>query len=182
MSAKLLQLCPTLCNPMDSSPQAPLSKGILQARVGCHALLHGIFPTQGLKLHLFCLLHKRHVYIWRLKIRPGGRDLLNAAWNQQLFFDSVSCYLTSCFIHTDYEPECKFIYKATKQFPNRCCYTSLLKGQYRKFLLNQSVIINCIYLTEWLQEVKYDLSKKNTTPLTTPLKKSNVRNVLHVFS
>ena len=23
---------------------------------GCHALLQGIFPTQGLNLHLFCLL------------------------------------------------------------------------------------------------------------------------------
>ena len=182
MSAKLLQLCLTLCNPMDSRPQAPLSMGILQARVGCHALLHGIFPTQGLKLPLFCLLHKRHVYIWRLKIRPGDRDLLNAAWNYQLFCDSVSCYLSSCFSHADYEPECKFIYQATRQFPNRCSYTSLLKEKYRKFLLNQSLIINCIYLTEYLQEVKYDLSKKNTTLLTTPLKKSNIRNVLHVFS
>ena len=28
--------------------QAPLCMGILQARVGCHALLQGIFPTQGL--------------------------------------------------------------------------------------------------------------------------------------
>ena len=27
--------------------------------VGCHALLHGIFPTQGLKPHLLCLLHCR---------------------------------------------------------------------------------------------------------------------------
>ena len=26
--AKLLQLCPTLCNPMDSSTQAPLSTGV----------------------------------------------------------------------------------------------------------------------------------------------------------
>ena len=25
--------------------------------VDCHALLQGIFPTQGLNLHLFCLLH-----------------------------------------------------------------------------------------------------------------------------
>ena len=25
--------------------------------VGCHALLQGIFPTQGLNLHLLCLLH-----------------------------------------------------------------------------------------------------------------------------
>ena len=25
--------------------------------VGCHALLQGIFPTQGSNLHLLCLLH-----------------------------------------------------------------------------------------------------------------------------
>ena len=34
-AAKSLQLCPTLCNPIDGSPpQAPLSTG-----VGCHVLL-----------------------------------------------------------------------------------------------------------------------------------------------
>ena len=43
------QLCPTLCDPTDcSSPDSFVhwdspSKNI---RVGCHALLHGIFPTQ----------------------------------------------------------------------------------------------------------------------------------------
>ena len=45
--AKSLWSCPTMdCNPPSSSVQ-----GILQARitgVGCHALLQGIFPTQGL--------------------------------------------------------------------------------------------------------------------------------------
>ena len=29
--------------------------------VGCHALLQGIFPTQGLKLHLLRLLHCRRI-------------------------------------------------------------------------------------------------------------------------
>ena len=45
------QSCPVLWNPMDCSPQAPLSVGILQARIlkwVCYALLQGIFPTQGL--------------------------------------------------------------------------------------------------------------------------------------
>ena len=32
-SAKSLQTCPTLWNPMDCSPQAPLSMGIFQARI-----------------------------------------------------------------------------------------------------------------------------------------------------
>ena len=36
------------CRLTPSPLQAPLCMGILQARVGCHALLQGIFPTQGL--------------------------------------------------------------------------------------------------------------------------------------
>ena len=49
--AKSLWSCPTLCNPMDCNPPSSSVQGILQARitgVGCHALLQGIFPTQGL--------------------------------------------------------------------------------------------------------------------------------------
>ena len=43
------QLCPTLCDPMDVARQAPLSRGISRQEYwsGCHALLLGIFPTQG---------------------------------------------------------------------------------------------------------------------------------------
>ena len=47
--AKFLQLCLTLCNPMDCSLPGPSVHGILQARmtgVSCHALLQGVFPTQ----------------------------------------------------------------------------------------------------------------------------------------
>ena len=62
--AKSLQSCPTLCDPMDCSPPGSSVHGILQARmtgVGCHFLLQGIFPMQGLNLHLLCLLHRRRV-------------------------------------------------------------------------------------------------------------------------
>ena len=40
-AAKSLQSCPTLCNPIDSSPPGSPVHGILQARtrVGCHFLL-----------------------------------------------------------------------------------------------------------------------------------------------
>ena len=44
------QACPTLCNPMDCSPPGPSVHGDspgMNTRVGCHALLQGIFPTQG---------------------------------------------------------------------------------------------------------------------------------------
>ena len=54
------QLCPTFCNPMDCSPPGSSvhedSPG-KDTGVDCHALLQGIFLTQGLKLCLLCLLH-----------------------------------------------------------------------------------------------------------------------------
>ena len=39
--------------------QAPLSRGFSrqETRVGCHALLQGIFPSQGSNLHFLGLLH-----------------------------------------------------------------------------------------------------------------------------
>ena len=58
--AKSLQYCLTLCDPMDYSHlQAPLSRGSpgKSIGVGCHALLQGIFLTQGSNTHLLCLLH-----------------------------------------------------------------------------------------------------------------------------
>ena len=47
--------CPTLCNPMDCSLPGSSVHGISQGKnsgVGCHALLQGIFLTQGLNLGL----------------------------------------------------------------------------------------------------------------------------------
>ena len=57
-------LCPTLCNSMDYSPPSSTVYGILHARLGCHLLLQGIFPTQGsnpgllrCRQILYCLSH-----------------------------------------------------------------------------------------------------------------------------
>ena len=44
------QSCPTLCDPMDHSPPGSSVNGDSPGKntgVGCHALLQGIFPTQG---------------------------------------------------------------------------------------------------------------------------------------
>ena len=74
--AKLLQLCLTLHNPMDCSRLAALlcpwdSPG-KNTGVGCHALLQGIFPTQGLEPHLFSLLHWQ---VGSLPLAPPGKPL-----------------------------------------------------------------------------------------------------------
>ena len=55
MHAKLLQSYLTLCDPMDCSPPgSPVHGDSLgkNTRVGCCALLQGIFLTQGMNLHL----------------------------------------------------------------------------------------------------------------------------------
>ena len=47
---KVTQSCLTLCDPMDCSPPGSSVHGDSLGKntgVGCHALLQGIFPTQG---------------------------------------------------------------------------------------------------------------------------------------
>ena len=60
MHAKLLQSCPTLCKPMTLSSTrllCPWDSPGKDIGVGSHALLQGIFPTQGSNPRLPCLLH-----------------------------------------------------------------------------------------------------------------------------
>ena len=49
-AAKSLQSCPTLCDPIDGSPPGSFVHGDSLGKnngVGCHAILQGIFLTQG---------------------------------------------------------------------------------------------------------------------------------------
>ena len=64
-----------LCDPMDYSHQAPLSMGFSRQEYwsGFHALPPGIFLTQGLNLHLLCLLHLQ-----------AGSLTTTATWEAQL--------------------------------------------------------------------------------------------------
>ena len=76
--AKLLHWCLTLCNPMVCSPPSSSwdSPG-KSTRVGCHALLQGIFLTQGSNLYLLPLLY------WlggSLPLAPAGKP--NIAYMQ----------------------------------------------------------------------------------------------------
>ena len=72
----------TLCDPMDCSYQAPLSIGIpvKNTGLGCHALLRGIFPTQGLnqgflpcRWILYHLSHQRSPWILEWVAYPFSR-------------------------------------------------------------------------------------------------------------
>ena len=76
MHAKLLQSCPTLCDAMDCSPQGSSAHGDFPGKntgVGCHALLWGIFPTQGSNFCVLCLLYWQAV---SLPIAPPGKPSL----------------------------------------------------------------------------------------------------------
>ena len=58
--AKSLQSYQTLCYPMNSQPTRLICPGAFPVKntgVSCCALLQWIFLTQGLNLHLLCLLH-----------------------------------------------------------------------------------------------------------------------------
>ena len=72
--AKSFQSRPTLRNPMNCSPPSSSvqwdSPG-KSTRVGCHALLQEIFPTQGSNLHLLCLLHWQ---VGSLPLAPPGKS------------------------------------------------------------------------------------------------------------
>ena len=60
MCAKLLQLCPTLCNPMDPSPSGSSIYGILQARIlesVAISFSRGSFLSRELNPYLLYLLH-----------------------------------------------------------------------------------------------------------------------------
>ena len=66
--AKLLQSCPTLCDPMDCSLPGFSVHGVLQARILEWVAMpssRGIFLNQGSKLCLLRLLHCRWIlYCW----------------------------------------------------------------------------------------------------------------------
>ena len=77
--AKSLHLCLTLCNPMYYRTPNSSVHGILQAwnpGVGCHALLQGIFQTQGSNPHFLCFLHWQ---VGSLPPAPPGKPKVLAA-------------------------------------------------------------------------------------------------------
>ena len=67
------QWCLTLCNPMDCSlPGSSIHEDspVKNTGVGCHALLQGIFRTQGSNLHF---LGHLHWWAGSLPLAPPGK-------------------------------------------------------------------------------------------------------------
>ena len=66
MRAKSFQSCPTIYDPMDCRLLCLWDFPGKNSGVGCHALLQGIFPTQGSIMSLLYLLH------WQVGSLPLG--------------------------------------------------------------------------------------------------------------
>ena len=100
----VIKSCPTLCDPMDCSLPGPSVHGILQARIleCCHALLQGIFPTQGSNPCLLWLLHCRQIpYHWATKNKQTKRDIINKCLSGQASVGErgkCSYYLDGMFV------------------------------------------------------------------------------------
>ena len=112
----VIQSCLTLCDPMDCRTPGSSVHGIFPGKntgVSCHFLLHGIFPTQGLKLYLLSLPY------WRTKslpLLPPGKpvflllrlpkDLTNSTfvfscYDYRYYFYSIIPKLT-CYVDPPY--------------------------------------------------------------------------------
>ena len=81
----VIQLCPTLCYPMNCSLPGSSANGDSPGKntgMGCHALLQGIFSTQGSNLDLphcrqilYCLSHQGNPRILDWVTYPSSGDL-----------------------------------------------------------------------------------------------------------
>ena len=102
MCAQSFQLCPTLCDPMDSSRAGSSVHGILQARMlECvsRPSFQGIFPTLGSNLSLplwrqiLCLLS--HLSSVQLLSRV---QLFAAPWTAAIIYNYYYCVSFCCTI------------------------------------------------------------------------------------
>ena len=68
--------------------------------VGCHALLKGIFLTQGLNPWLLCLLHCRQIlYLWSHLGSPMYILYLNINFVYQWVFELLVIYIITSELH-----------------------------------------------------------------------------------
>ena len=96
---RLLEVKASICDPMDLGNQALLFMGILPW-VGGHALLQGVFPTQGSNP---CLLHLLHWQAVSLPLAPPRKPYIYiyilAMWKWKLL-SAVQLFATQWTIHT----------------------------------------------------------------------------------
>ena len=101
LHAKLLQSCPTLCDPMGCSPagsSCPWDSPGKNNGMGCHAFLQGVFLTQGSNPRLLDLLH------WQegsLPLVPPGKPKVS-------IYDYKICAVTNNAVQSVYAAHIKW--------------------------------------------------------------------------
>ena len=77
---------------MDCSPPGSSVHGISPGKntgVGCHALLQGIFPTQGSNPHLLCVLHWQAGLYHKSHLGRHPTPLVVTSFSEQYFLTPV---------------------------------------------------------------------------------------------
>ena len=104
----------------------PLDSPGKNTGVGCHGLLQGIFPTQGLNLHLLCFLH------WQVGsfplVLPGKLIMINVSKKCTEIWTLVYW----CWKYKMFQPLCKAVWQFLKNLNTQlpCDPTILLLGMY----------------------------------------------------
>ena len=109
--SEVAQSCPTLCNPTNCIPPGSSAHGDSPGKntgVGCHFLLQGSFPIQGLNLHLL------HWQVESLPSEPSGK------WDTYIL---PSKYQVPCKLQLlRNSPEMVLNFNVHKAMLNRLCY------------------------------------------------------------
>ena len=94
------QWCLTLCSPMDCSPPGSSvhrdSPG-KNTGVGCHALLQGIFPTQGLSLGLPHWFFRRFFTVWATREALSSSKIF-LVYKYQRIHDASAHFSVKCLL------------------------------------------------------------------------------------
>ena len=91
MLCLVTQSCPTLCDPMDCGPPGSSvheDSPVKNSRVGCHALLQGIFPTQGSNS---VLPHCRQILYHQGKNFLSHQGSPSCTREKKIFFSLMYC-------------------------------------------------------------------------------------------
>ena len=121
MRSKSLQSCPTLRNPIDCGLPGSFihrdSPG-KNTGVGCHALLQGIFPTQGSNPHL---LHLLHCQAGSLPLAPPGKPLIRLLLGLKQCSDSSLNQISLVYIQGPLQLDQNFFSFLSQLFsPTQC--------------------------------------------------------------
>ena len=127
--AKLLQSCPTLCDPMDCSPRGSSVHGDSPGKntgVGSHFLLHGIFPTQ---LSYVSCIGRQILHQYSINVASICTGKPKKKKKYDLLYCSTRFITMACNPTHSIPDVC--LYAAAGLMGNKCCFSE--RGQRKQF-------------------------------------------------